>query len=161
MYSGMTELKQRFTLKEKFAVIILMALLQACGGGGSAGPDNSPQTGTVSFGISDAPVGPLSAVVITIDAIILNREGEDIVIDSFTSSELSADDSPTITLDLLQVQGLDNYIVIEDLELQAGSFQNIRLNSGYFAQLLLNLFLINNIERDSIVFHHPRYLLCI
>ena len=107
------------------SLALATAALCACGGGGSSGSDG---TGTVSFGISDAPVTGLSSVTITVDKIIVNRPGEDIVIDRFTSAALGIEDADTFTIDLLEVQGLDSKIVADFVELPAGDYQNLRLD---------------------------------
>lgn len=107
-------------------VMLAAAALGACGGGGGSGSD-SPSTGTVSFGISDAPVPELSSVTITVDKITVNRPGEDIVIDRFTSAALGLEDADTFTIDLLSVQGMDSKIVADFVELPAGDYQNLRL----------------------------------
>ena len=139
-----------------------IALLSACGGGGgsdtSTGTGTSaPQTGSVSFGFSDAPVPALSSVIITVDKITVNRTGEDIVIDRFTSADLDIDDAETFTLDLLEVQGMDNKIVVDLVELPAGDYQNLRIevldedtNMSYVMETDTNLQKIIKVPSDEL-----------
>jgi hypothetical protein len=82
----------------------------------------------VTLLISDAPVGDLASVTITIDEITLNRPGSDIVIDSFPNEDPDLPDTDTITVDLLQVQGLDNVLVVDGVEVPVGDYQNMRLS---------------------------------
>lgn len=103
------------------APAILSAALLGCS-------DSSTPTTTVSFEISDAPVGDLEAVVITIDEVTINQPGDDIVIDSFPAENPEDPDTDTITIDLLQFQGLDSVLVIDGLELEVGDYQNLRLS---------------------------------
>lgn len=107
-----------------WAPFSVAALLAGCGGSGGGSSD----TGTISLGLSDAPIEDLSSVTITVDTITFNREGEDIVVDTFTSADLGITDADTFTLDLLEVQGNDNRIVIDALELPAGEYQNLRID---------------------------------
>jgi len=121
-------------------MLLLPLVLSACGGGGgggSSGGGNSNATGTVSFGISDAPVGDLSKVVITIDGIELKRkDGDDcdddqdsedcVFVDHFIDGNLT--DQETVTVDLLEWQGTDHKIIVEGIELPAGEYSQLRLS---------------------------------
>ena len=86
--------------------------------------------------MSDAPVGDLSEVVITIDGIELKRKGGDdcddetesddcAYIDRFTDEGVDVD---TIQVDLLTLQGSDNKIIVEEIELEAGEYDQLRLS---------------------------------
>ena len=86
--------------------------------------------------MSDAPVGDLSEVVITIDGIELKRKGGDdcddetesddcVYIDHFTDE---GDDVDTVQVDLLTLQGSDNKIIVEEIELEAGEYDQLRLS---------------------------------
>lgn len=100
----------------RLPIALFAALLLACGDGGGS-------TNLVSFGVSDAPVGDLTSVTITIERITANQPGGDIVIERFPDD--SGDE--TITVDLLDYQGTSNKIVVEDFELPVGDYQNLRL----------------------------------
>jgi hypothetical protein len=135
----------------KFLQIVLLSIplvLTACGGGGSSGGSAGSSTGdsggsssstpgSVSFGISDAPVEDLAKVVITIDGIELKpQEGDDcdddletddcVFIDHFTDGDLT--DQETVTVDLLEWQGTDKKIIVEGIELPAGKYGQLRLS---------------------------------
>jgi len=119
------------------ATLVLLSLgLLACGGGGGGSNTSAPATGTASFGLSDAPVEGLSEVVITIDAMELRRKeggecdddpatGDCVFIDEFTEDGEVVD---TITVNLLDLQDGDNQIIIQDLELEAGEYDQLRLS---------------------------------
>ena len=109
------------------SVVLSTFLLFACGGGDGENAGVST-TGIISIGMSDSPVNDVSKVNIVVDSIILSREGEDdIVVDTFTSKELDLVDADTFELDLLEVQGNDNRIVLDSIEVPAGTYQNLRL----------------------------------
>lgn len=119
----------------KFATLtlslLLVLLLSACGGGGGgdqAGFAALPQTGTASFGVSDAPVEDLASVTIEVDRITLKRSnGADIVIDTFNSTDLGIIDAETFQIDLLNYQGINQAIVIDEMALPAGQYTGLRL----------------------------------
>jgi len=116
----------RTTLRRSAIAMFLLGLLvmfPACddSGGGNA-------TAPVSFGVSDTPVMGLASVVITIDRIVLNRDGQpDVVIDEFTSEELGVMDADTITIDLLDYRGEDNLLIVGPVDLDVADYQNLRL----------------------------------
>lgn len=129
-------------LSYKFQSITSMLLmLAACGGGGGGGStdDGASSTtapGTVSFALSDAPVEGLSEVIITIDSIELRRKGDNecdgnpgsndcIFIDDFTDD---GGNTGTIQIDLLTLQGGNNKIIVENIELEAGEYDQLRLS---------------------------------
>jgi hypothetical protein len=85
-------------------------------------------TTLVSFAVSDAPIGSLEAVVITIDRVTLNRPGDDVVIDEFPAEDPEDDPVSTIQVDLLDYQGLDSALIVDGVELEVGDYQNLRLS---------------------------------
>ena len=113
----------------------VLTVLAACGGGGDGGGTSS-SPGTVSLGLSDAPVGDLSEVVITIDGIELKRKGGDDCDDKTESDDCAyidhftddGDDVDTVQVDLLSLQGSDNKIIVEKIELEAGEYDQLRLS---------------------------------
>ncbi len=121
--------------KKTLSAVAAAAGLAACGGGGDGGANFTVgggsvnnQTGIISLGISDAPVEDLKQVNIVVDSIRLQKEGEsDVVIETFTSSDLGITDQETFTIDLLEYQGGEQAIVIENLEVTSGEYSNIRL----------------------------------
>ncbi|MBW2697219.1 MAG: DUF4382 domain-containing protein [Deltaproteobacteria bacterium] len=102
-------------------MILASSLLMGCG------PESPVETAPVSFAVSDAAVGDLDAVVITIDRVTLNRPGDDIVINSFPDDE-GGEDTDTITVDLLDLQGTDYKVIVDTMDLEVGEYQNIRLS---------------------------------
>mgnify|MGYP001439626502 CR=1 FL=1 len=82
----------------------------------------------VDIGVSDAAVGDLDAVVITIERITVNQPGPDIVIETFPGENPGDPPAETITIDLLAFQGTDVMLVVDDLLLAPGPYQNIRLS---------------------------------
>jgi Domain of unknown function (DUF4382) len=136
----------KFLKSHYLSITIIVLSLAACGGGGGGGggdgggvsaPGSSAAApGSVSIGVSDAPVEGLSEVVITIDGMELRRKdsgdcdddsGTDdcFYIDHFTED---GEDTDTIQVDLLALQGFDNQIIIEGLELEAGEYDQLRLS---------------------------------
>jgi hypothetical protein len=117
-------------------VLLALAACDGGGGGGGSGGGGSTEPGTVSFGLSDAPIDDLSKVVITIDGIELKPKEDDdcdddlesedcIYIDHFTEDgELDS----TIQVDLMTLQGSDNQIIVEEIELEAGEYSQLRLS---------------------------------
>ena len=106
--------------------LLLCALsLAACGGGDGGG---EPTTSDVALRFSDAPVEALDSVTITVDTIAFRREnGEDIVVERFTSQELGLVDAESFTIDLLDVQGEDSRLVLDSVELPVGRYSDLRL----------------------------------
>lgn len=141
---------KRTVLAATLAVIVSSALLTGCGEseGGSnftlgAGGNSASQTGSVSFGIADAPVDEVKEVMVAVDKITLKRSGaDDVVIDRFTSTDLNLVDVDSFQIDLLQYQGGSQAIIIDDLELRAGSYSDLiltildeDLNQSYVVEL--------------------------
>ncbi len=108
-------------------ILTLTLALTACGD--RLDDDDEAATGTVSLGMSDAPVDDVKEVTVTVDRIILKPVGEDaVVIDTFTSEDLSLVDADTFQIDLLDYRGGAQAIVVEELELTAGEYSDLRLD---------------------------------
>jgi hypothetical protein len=82
----------------------------------------------VDFGISDAAVGDVDAVVVTIDRVTIDQPGPDIVVETFPAEIPGDPDVDTLTIDLLDYQGEARKLIIDDLLLMPGPYQNIRLS---------------------------------
>jgi hypothetical protein len=140
--SGYPERNQIMSLLnyKYLSISSMLLVVAACGGGGGGNADGGGSSttapGTVSFALSDAPVEGLSEVVITIDSIELRRKGDSdcdenpesndcVFIDRFTEE---GSDTDTIQVDLLALQGGNNRIIVEGLELQAGEYDELRLS---------------------------------
>jgi len=97
------------------AVASSAAMLAACGSSDDGG---QPQTGFLTVGITDAPVDMASAVVV-----------------KFTGVELKPKDGPAFSidfdapksLDLVQLQGEDRALLLDDEEVVAGQYEWMRL----------------------------------
>jgi hypothetical protein len=105
----------------------LAVALSGCGGGSSS--DEEQANTPVSVLFSDAPVENAEKVVITVDAITFRRDGaDDIVVDTFTSNELGIVDADTFQIDLLEVQGNDNRLVIDSVDLPVGDYSHLLIS---------------------------------
>lgn len=104
--------------------LLISSVLSACG---SSSNDSGNNTSDVGIRFSDAPVEELDSVMISVDKLIFNQSGEDIVVDTFTSKELNLIDSDTFQLDLLDYQGLESSLVLDSVELPVGDYQNLRI----------------------------------
>jgi hypothetical protein len=104
--------------------LLISSVLSACG---SSSNDSGINTSDVGIRFSDAPVEQLDSVMISVDQLVFNQSGEDIVVDTFTSEELNLIDSDTFQLDLLDYQGLESSLVLDSVELPVGDYQNLRI----------------------------------
>ena len=93
---------------------------------GCSEEDATPST-VVNIALSDAPIPALAEAVITIDRVTINRPGDDIVVDEFPNPDPDGEPLDTVTIDLLDYQGTDFIVLVEGLELEVGSYQNMRL----------------------------------
>ena len=111
----------------KSGTLLSMALvLAACSGSDS---NDSPVTASdVNLSFSDSPVNGAEEVVITVDSITFRGNGDDIVVDTFTSEDLGITDADTFQLDLLTVQGEDSRLVIDSVELPVGDYSNMLID---------------------------------
>ena len=125
----------------KLATAAAVLTLAGCGGGSSG--NSSGGSGTVSIGLSDAPVDDVKEVTVEVDSITLKMTGaKDIVIDRFTSDQLGIVDADTFQINLLDYQGSAQAIVIDQLQLPAGKYSDLRLkildediNKSYVTEL--------------------------
>ena len=113
-----------FQAKRLVSICCASLLLAACG---SSSSDSDPTTSDVGIRFSDAAVGELDSVNITVDKLIFNQSGDDIVVDTFTSEELNLIDSDTFQLNLLEFQGLESSLVLDSVKLPVGDYQNLRI----------------------------------
>lgn len=91
-------------------------LLAGCGGSSGGGSDGS--TGTASFSVTDAPTDEVSNVYVTFDRIdVKPQDGEP---QTFELEEPKQ-------IDLLTLQGENAEPLIEDIELEAGEYNWVRL----------------------------------
>jgi hypothetical protein len=111
------------------ALLFILGALQACNSCGfDCDRDDGVTTGTLSLGFSDAPLDDASEVVFTVDTITLS--GSDVtavVVDTFTIADQGITDADTFSIDLLSYRGLNQLVVISDLELDIGSYSALVL----------------------------------
>lgn len=82
-----------------------------------------------SLGFSDALPEELKEVVIEVDRITLQRSNaDDVVIDTFTIEEQDLVDEDSFQIDLLQYTGVKQLLVIEDMELDPGTYSGISIH---------------------------------
>ena len=95
----------------------------SCSGGGSGDDDNPAK---LTLGFSDSLPEDLSEVFIKVGTITFQRTGaEDVVVNEFTIPALGLEDAPDFQLDLLDYRGLKQLLVIENRELDAGTYSNV------------------------------------
>lgn len=87
-------------------------LLAGCGSGSDSG------TGTLNLSVTDAPIDNADAVVVTFTGVELRRSGE-------TPIEIVFDDP--VQVDVLSLQGDNSAFLIENVELPAGVYDDVRL----------------------------------
>ncbi len=92
--------------------------MTACGGGsGSAGVN---RLGTVSFGVTDAPVTDAEQVLVAFSQVQIKHE------DSDPETLDVTDDGSALVIDLLTLQGAQQTTLIEDARVKAGQYEWIR-----------------------------------
>ncbi len=104
--------------------------LAACGG--SSSNDTAQVSSTtrvpVNFGLSDAPVEALTAVAVTVDTMVLTKEGgEEVVIDEFYNELDPGTPLSQIQINLLDFQGSDYSLIAQDLMLDVGTYERLTL----------------------------------
>ena len=82
----------------------------------------------MSFGVTDAPVDSAEAVVITVDQVILRRDGaSDVMVERFTIPSLGLTNADTFQMDLLDYQHGQRLLVIDDLVIPSGTYAHLIL----------------------------------
>lgn len=116
-------------LTQLSSAIAASLLLAACGGS----DDTAPTTARVSFSIADAPVDSADNVVVTYRSITLKRSAADDD-DSDNNIEIPLVDEAgepvdTLQIDLLDYQNGDSLLVINNVELPVGDYQELIINT--------------------------------
>ena len=93
---------------------LALLLLTACGGGSGTSGD----TGRLSLYVTDAPVHSVDEVWITFDAVELKPE---------SGPPVRIDLDPPVRENLLELQGENAAVLLDDVELEAGRYNWIRL----------------------------------
>jgi hypothetical protein len=123
-------LKRLLILLSGTLVAMLMASAGGCGCGFGCNndDDDDPGPALLSLGFSDESLEELKQVVIEVDRITLRRTtGEEIQVETFTIEDLGLVEADTFQLDLLQYRGLNQLLVIDQLELEPGSYSSIAI----------------------------------
>jgi hypothetical protein len=103
-----------------------IAVLEGCGCGFDCSDSNGGGPAFLSLGFSDEAVEELKQVVIEVDSITLHRSNAaNIVVDTFTIDELGLVDADSFQMDLLEYRGRQQLLVIEDLELDTGTYTSV------------------------------------
>lgn len=111
------------SIKPIVSALSAAIFLSACGGGGSGDtntppPQNTPQTGSLSLAITDAPVDDLYSVVVVFDGVeIKPADGSEILFEF---------DEPK-SIDLLTLQGENVEPLLSSEEVPAGDYNWVRL----------------------------------
>lgn len=117
-----TTLKSKFKIAYSTSLIMAaLATLTACGGSDSDDSTPEPTTSQFSLAVSDAPVDNASEVVVYFDEVELTGNGEPVTID------VRDDDGNPKMIDLLQLQGEAFEPIVDDTEIDAGEYSQLRL----------------------------------
>lgn len=110
----------KYALIKTFGVTALAAAVAACGGGDSSS-DSTASTGSMSVGLTDAPVDGVSEVNIVVTGLVLQpADGERV---SFTLEEPA-------NLNLLDLQGGAVEALVTSEDVPAGDYSWMRLQLG-------------------------------
>ncbi|MCW8834224.1 MAG: DUF4382 domain-containing protein, partial [Colwellia sp.] len=124
-------------------LVLLSFFLMSCGGGSSTtetsepaptpAPDPAPSPlPVISFSISDAPSDSVTAVNVTFSSITLKSAGDDDDDNSGLDFPILDDDGnpTTMTIDLMAYQNGEQKLIIENVEVAMGEYQNLILNTS-------------------------------
>src|SRR5688572_1774975 len=98
--------------RASIALLAVFTLISACGDG------NAPADGRVTVSLTDMPVDNAEQVVIAVAGVAFKPEG--------SGPELVADFAPR-SIDLLQYQNGQTAVLLQDMPMQAGRYQWLRL----------------------------------
>jgi len=97
-----------------------------CGFDCNNGNNNNPGPTLLSLGFSDSLPEELKQVVIEVDSITFGRSNaDDVVVETFTIDALDLVEADSFQIDLLQYRGRNQLVVIEDLELDSGTYNEV------------------------------------
>jgi len=119
-------------LKLLSCCLLLAMLLPAagcgCGFDCNSGNENNPSL--LTLGLSDALPEDLKQVVIEVDSITFRRNGgSEVKVDSFTFDTAGEDfvDAASFQIDLLLYRGVNQQVVIENMEIPTGTYDEVAL----------------------------------
>ena len=105
------------------ACILVLAMLAACGGGGSDGGSSPTQFGRINLRITDSPVTSAKRVVVQFTGLEIRPAG---------AAEPEVFEFAPRQIDLLALDGGGSEVLLDDETLPAGNYESIRLmvNAG-------------------------------
>jgi hypothetical protein len=108
-----------------FLLALFFLPLGGCGCGFDCNSDNDTNDpALLTLGFSDSLPEDLKQVVLEVESITFKRSGAaEVVVDIFTVKQQGLVDVPTFKIDLLKYTGVDQLLVIEGLELEAGTYE--------------------------------------
>lgn len=114
---------------------VLLAMLSLTGGcscGFDCNSDDDDDPAILSLGLSDSLPEDLKQVVIDVDAITFRRSnGEEVKVDTFTidlpGDAEDLDDAPSVKVNLLNYPGRKIRMLIDDLAMPAGSYNEVQI----------------------------------
>jgi len=110
---------------KRLVILAFATVLAACGGGGDGSDDSkSSATGRVKLSLTDAPVDQADEIWVQFRAVEFKPEGGEPVLHEFRDA--SGAFAPK-RINLLPLQDGRTTILIDDLELEAGNYQWLRL----------------------------------
>ena len=108
-----------------------LLVLQGCGCGFDCNNGNNPgnqDPASFTLGFTDEALEELKQVVVEVEQIAFTRNvGGNVIVETFTIDELGITDAESFQVDLLQYRGLNQLLVIENLELAAQTYSGIEL----------------------------------
>ena len=119
-----TKNSSKFKIASSTSLILAaLATLTACGGSSGGDDDTTPEptTSQFSLAVSDAPVDNASQVVVYFDEVELTGNGEPVTIN------VEDDEGNPKMIDLLQLQGEAFEPIVDDTEIDAGEYSQLRL----------------------------------
>lgn len=125
---------KHFSRAHRAAWLVLAVILALPAGCGSCGfdcgsDDDDRGPALLDLGFTDESVEQLKQVVIEVDRITLRRSGAaDVIIDTFTIEDLDLVGVDSFQVDLLQYRGRNQLTVIEDLELEPGTYSDMLID---------------------------------
>ena len=106
---------------------LLSAIVSACGGGSEGG--SGGETGTLSLNVTDAPIGNVTSVFVEFTGVTLKPASGPAIEFMFEDNPDTPDvDEGSKIIDLLALQGMASQPLLEDVEVPAGQYNQIRLH---------------------------------
>jgi len=114
------------TKKTTLSVCLITSLLVGCGGSDSSVPEPA-KTAMVTFSIADAPVDSAKEVNVSYLSLTLKRDGQDDIDIPFVN-ENGVEEVQKINL--LDYQNGDSLVVLSNIELPVGTYQELIINTA-------------------------------